>query len=823
VCVSNNKIKTEKLELETKKSRMVVVVNSSIATVCVVVHWLQFCCIVCIAMTGMMCVPHVNMMSFFVVCGPTLPFISLMASTSSQNVQPNGGKLNGSIAGGTSLSDNKQFDIQAKKLFVLESDLRDAQGQCCRSELDKADLRKQLHVYTTALSKRQAASSRLREELDAEKRRADAATAKLHDQKVVSDAVIAKWQESEKEWISIHRQLQSSLQTAEGHVCRLSAELKSVEVALDAEREAAHQRSREVENLTSVNANIRACWERSKSDAQSKSNEVDQLNTECDRLRHRMNLHLSHVDELTHKEAALIQQTAALERHLEERNAALTGARSVSSDLRQQLDDATAQLHTTTQQWLVAKEQAEGLAARLADADGKVAKTMTSHQHDVTEMASVERRLKSDLAALQATVVELRKARIEDAGRYGNEVASLNEQILALQRDIKTLSDSLTESQNAFAQLQHSKLEAEQYVVELQTVLQHRDDECATLSTKHNEAATRALQHAADMEQLREALRAESSKLVQMQHECRQSHDTLADLRATICALTAERVALAAASEKAMDSLRTELRAALQDGDAREKIALDLLAAVKSSMVCEAQVAAKDNEISALQERAAISQKLHDAAMQAVEDRCSREHDELRLKFNLERDAVVVLKQRLTSEERTHSAVMAQVKRHESDVVHLQAQLLEKTKEIDTIRSRKDECKGAFLRLREVFIPLREHAQEAERENDRLLKEHYNLVRGANRQYRQLRDHVMQTRDRLATMFLSAHSSTLDAPHVAADVRELVMSLEAVLVATKPSVDPLQPSAGARKGLSNAPLNSQAIPPSHRLKREREP
>lgn len=740
---------------------------------------------------------------------------------------------------------------------------------------ERAELRRHVAAHSTQDSKRQTLEGRiqtLKDEVESERKRANNYGMKLQQMKDDTDDAFRKWQDSQEDWMSTNRRLQESIDVLESERNTATSELARTKAQLERDRLLAHKQTCEIVNLGSTVKDISSCWENSKAEVLSKSNENTMLKGECERLRSRNELLVSQTDELAKSKKHLDEQVSSLERHLEERNASLNGARTEISEFRLQLTEVTDQLDYTKQQYALFKAETDNLKSQLAVAIAEASEQADAHSRNVKDLSSTENFLRRDIVRFQEKIKELEDFRTssislaEQNAILHNNLRDLDENFnaMSLKADELALHNSeLTGEKSALqAQLTESTNVVRRQVQEIEDLLSQRNqadearrvladnikqltETCAALRLDLRVQQEAVTFKESEIEKLTEAL-SETATMSQQQHSQAQTdsaalHHELGTLRQTLHDAQVDYLdkesqwsCTAARLETSLVTLQNEMA-----------IATSTLAAKDSQITqLEEQLQAKSLQLSnavlesetLLSKRAeefegALREKTHEiecllrtvAALEASLDQVNSAHDkaivrlreELNLKFNKERDAVVVLRQKVASEECKLAALKegisssaAQLEVKDRSIHELSAQVDEKTKLLSMMQARKDEYKAKVSRVDAAFAAQREEFRSLLADYKSISQEHNNMVTAANRQYRRLRDGLKAAQVKLSEILQTSdeavvkHLSTLR-------VHDFATELAGIAFETKSSLDP---SIAAQRPISEAPLNSHIAP-----------
>lgn len=712
-------------------------------------------------------------------------------------------------------SEAKRQDIQAKKLLALEDDLKDARRLCKSLQLEKADLRRQLGPYASAEEKQQHITNRLRQELDAEKRRSDGAENKFEE----AVATIAKWQVSETEWLARHERTSRALQTAEGKVLVLTAELAGTVSMLHDERAAAEELTRDADAIRSMNRDLKASVDRLHAAVQSRDEDITSLQEQYHRLIQRKDTYYAQIGALKDKELIFHQELARRERDLEERNLLLVISNNESKDLLRQLNDVSTQLAASKHEQAQAKDECERLAQLHTDITENAANAASTYQHTIAALTA-------DLEALQQQRANELLERRDAAAQQVN----LHHEILLIRNEVDEAKISAKNAQLEVEELQRNQLNAQQYSSELLTMLKHKEEENAVQIRQHTADLASAARLRETMEKdLQGALQASVS-------QCDELRVTLDTKESVVAALASENASIASLLAQAA-STNDELQVTLKNSATKESLLIEMVATHKAAAT------AAMAELEVLRNHSTSAEASHHAAIKAQEASFSRERDALRLKFNIERDSVVVLRQKLTSEQQAHSLLRDQIEkkaRHflpdPSDEAECRRILQQKESDINALQVRKAEYKVEFNRLRDAYRALRLQCVALQDEHSQFAQRHKLLVRSATQRFQILRDQAKLARDLLASTLQrsdispqSRHWTVSDAVNFTAEAGALVAALDKALTSTEPAVPLLlctkEPPTGITTTLSAT--NANILLPSGAsnqrcMKRERE-
>jgi chromosome segregation ATPase len=776
---------------------------------------------------------------------------------------------------------HKQTEQMSRRMQQLESDLKAAQRENQNMAQDVASLRRQVAAHNSQDSKRSTLESRiqvLRDEVEAEKLRANTNAAK-HDLVIAqTEAALQKWRDAEKDWNYTNRQLTENISVYEAEKSSLTSELSRAKSNLDRERAMAHKQALDIENMTATIKNITSCWENSKAEAHSKSSEVTMLSSECERLRARNGVLVSQTEELAKTKKQLEDQVTSLERHLEERNASLNGSRADASELRLQLAEMTDQLEYTKQQYELFKTETDNLTTQLSLAHSKAQELANVHNRNVQDLSSTETFLRSNISTLQEKVKELEEFRAT-SHTLAEQNASLHSTIRELHNSLEEMSQRNDELVRMSDSLSCKKVSLEQQLAESTSAngtLALQNDELLTQRSQADEARRHLADNIKQLTETCTALRCEVNAcqevIAQKSLELEKMTDTVSDAVSmsqqqqsqaqqeqsalecelatalkTVEVLRAEKVEMEIANRFAVQkadetatALRAEMSAVVSASEVKDRIILQLeerhqscdaahfAASAESAAVVakltatfENRIEEREKVVKLLTARVDELNSIMELSGASHEKAIAHLRDELSLKFNKERDAVVVLRQKVISEERKSAAlkeelsnVTAQLKEQASDVSSLESQLQEKATIASALAQRKDEYKSKVVRLESLNITLLDENKSLAADYKAVSQDHNTMVRAANRQYRQLRDGLKDARERVVALTQTSDDS-VHKHLVKHGVQDFITQLDKIVFETKPALDP---SANAQRPLGESPTNSP--PPQKRLRVE---
>ncbi|CUG06012.1 early endosome antigen 1-like, putative [Bodo saltans] len=744
---------------------------------------------------------------------------------------------------------------------------------------DVASLRRQLAAHNTQDSKRSTLESRiqvLKEEVEAEKNRANSNAAKHEVLVAQTEAALQKWKDAEKDWTSSNHRLAEEINEYKTENLSLSSELLRVKSNLEREQKNAHTQSLEIEGMIATIKTINSCWENSKAEGLTKSSEVTMLSSECERLRARNGVLVSQTEELARIKKQCEAQINSLEHHLEERNAFLNGSRAEASELRLQLSELTNKLDNTKQQYELFRDEAEHLKVQLALAISKAHEQADAHNRNVQDLSSTENFLRGSVDTLQERVKELEEVKVTAQAlsmqntslhntilelntslvqmtKHKDELAALNEEFSSTIHDLeqqlgesKALNDALS-IQNEELTTQRSQ--ADETRRHLADNIKQLTETCTTLRAEihvHEEAHA---QQTRELEKTMSILSQTETMSQQQQGQAQQDHIAvereLASALNVADVLRAEKFEMESnyrcaiqQADEAAQALHAEMSVIKSASDAKDRLILQLeernqafevqhmtAAAESAAFIAkltttfEAQIA--DKEQAALRVAARVeSLEASLTSLEASHDKTiSRLRDELSLKFNKERDVVVVLKQKLSSQESKTSVlkeelsqVTAQLQEQTLNAATLVSSLQEKTAVLTTLAQRKDEYKAKALRLEALQLAQVEENKSLAADYKSVVQDHNSMVRAANRQYCQLRNGLKAAHERVVALTQSSDDAVQR--HLTRHgVQEFSAQLAKLVLETKPTLDP---SRKAQQPLEQSPANSPPPQKRHR-------
>lgn len=765
----------------------------------------------------------------------------------------------------------RQQEIQSRKIRDLENDLKEVQNCNTRLELEKADLRKQLVALSSQDTKRHTFESRihsLKEDLEAEKRRVSEILREAKQQERASEDAIAKWQERESELVAFQHSLQESLTEAQHARDRVTREVGMLKTKYDKERMEAVERSHEIDRLETRITTITTCWESAKAEAQSKSSESAQLTHECERLRERNLMLVSQVEELKKRERDQKEKVASLERHLEERHAMFNGVNVKATDLEFQLIATADKLKFATNQCEILKTELEQARATLEHDRVVIDGQLSVHTRNMQELNTSERLLKEEVQGLRLAIHELERQKAaasvaaaeaadqnhiltkethvlkDEVAELALQVASQSDANSAHELVIKNLEVKWTEAQSKvekltaektdlLSQCQRADVSRQQLVDNMNLVVEEKRSLSATCESLRSE-----LRHQQDVDVNRQTEVHKITKALEIAETqlcCSESSRLVAEQ--TVSTLQAERTQVQEElarfrHEAAMveSSLRSDLEASQQSSvesghrvrQLQEEASLMVsqvgLLVAAGNMLChkhqadlELLFATHLEELGEMISRVAAVERIRATANSTHERALNRQRDELSLKFNKERDAVVVHKQKLSAAENKAATLERE---HSSTMHRLNAELGETTNQLEQSKkllshfeARKDEYKNKYFQIKELFETQQTEKTALYDELDAMAEKHAEKVRSANVQYRRIREGLQAAR---VKMLEFAQQSDVNVQAVVSRLKiaECIEELGAIIIGTNRGVET---SVRARRAMSDTPVNSPQV------------